>query len=167
MKKRCLLLIVLLLPAACATVDRPAPDTGTAPETAEEIGPAVADAESETKTGESLLVYRASLCAGGAAERRRQLASPRDEADRRQQFQRLLLASCDPWQHREELRQALEAASLKQDWSEDERAFLRLMESHQESLRQQMEETIRGISEIEDAIEGRPDNGPLAQELKP
>lgn len=165
MKKRCLLLTVLLLPAACATLDRPAPDTD--PETAEETAPAVADAESETKTDESLLVYRASLCAGAAAERRRQLASPRDEADHRQQFQRLLLASCDPWRHREELRQALEAASLKQDWSEDERAFLRLMESHQESLRQQMQETIRGISEIEDAIERRPDNGPLAQELKP
>jgi hypothetical protein len=125
----------------------------------------VADAESEA--GESLLVYRASLCAGAAAERQRQLASPRDEADHRQQFQRLLLASCDPWQHREELRQALEAISLKQDWSEDERAFLRLMESHQESLRQQMQETIRGISEIEDAIEGRPDRESLARELKP
>jgi hypothetical protein len=165
MKKRCLLLAVLLLPVACATVDRPAPDIDTDPAATEKTTPAVADAESEA--GESLLVYRASLCAGAAAERQRQLASPRDEADHRQQFQRLLLASCDPWQHREELRQALEAASLKQDWSEDERAFLRLMESHQESLRQQMQETIRGISEIEDAIEGRPDRESLARELKP
>ncbi|QIB65375.1 hypothetical protein [Kineobactrum salinum] len=56
---------------------------------------------------------------------------------------------------------------LKPDWSEDERAFLRLMEAQQEALEQQMQDTIRGISEIEDAIEGRPDSEPLARELRP
>lgn len=174
MKQTWWLLCVVLLLGACATVDSPAPDSSAEPAAAtRDVEPASADAPvaepgftpatAPVDPDASLLVHRAALCAGSVAERRRQLLSPADKADYREQFQRLLLASCDPWQHRHELRQALEVASLKRDWSEDEQAFLRLLQTQQEALQQQLQHTIRGISDIEDVIEQRPDSGPLTQ----
>ncbi|QIB65376.1 hypothetical protein [Kineobactrum salinum] len=90
MKARCLLLVFLLLPVACATVDTSVIEPDTTGKGA------ATGTDTEVPGGESLLVYRASLCAGTATERRQQLASPEDETDYQQQFRRLLLASCAP-----------------------------------------------------------------------
>lgn len=145
------LLPIVLLPIACATVDAPGPKSV--------VDPPIAT--------ESLLLYRDRLCDLTEDERLQRLSSLSSEADHQQQLQRLLLASCDPWRHREALQQALQAVSQKQDWSADETAYLKLMQSHQTALEQQRQETVRGISEIEDVIEQRPTTEPQVPEAQP
>jgi hypothetical protein len=140
-------------------------------------GPARSGATAPWPGGESLLAHRATLCAADDTERQRLMTSYDDTHDHRQQFERLLLMSCDPFQHRDSLGEALQVASLNPDWSEDQRAFLAIMESHHHALERleaerqvlerQLEDTIRGISEIEEDIDGRADKSPFEQESEP
>lgn len=149
--RKWLLPVIVLLPVACATVDAPAPGSVAVPPGA----------------GESPLLSRDRLCALAEGERLQRLASLASAADPRQQLQRLMLASCDPWHHQEALQQALLAVSERQDWSADEAAYLRLMRSQQAALARQREETVRGISEIEDVIEQRPASESQIPETRP
>lgn len=136
-------------------------------------GPAVPghDRGAEGAAAEGVLVRRAMLC-GSPADPPPDPVVATDTADL--QFERLLRMSCDPYRYRRELTEALRIADANPRWTGEQRAFLELLESQsrallqlesrREALEQRLEETIRGISEIEAAIDGRPVAEPLEQE---
>lgn len=117
---------------------------------------------------ESLLQCRAKLCETQDAYRETLLGFYQGAEDPEQNFERLLLMSCDLYRHHDEFPETLQAAAAKSDWPEDHRAFMQMMASHRqalsrlearrEALERQLENTVRGISDIEEAIESRPGN---------
>jgi hypothetical protein len=117
---------------------------------------------------ESLLRCRAELCATEEAYRETLLGFYEGAEDPEQNFERLLLMSCDLYRHHDALEETLQAAALKPDWPADHRAFMEMMATHRQAftrlearrqaLERQLEDTVRGISEIEEAIDVRPGN---------
>ncbi len=113
-----------------------------------------------------VLEWRARLCAASAEDEARATALKQEG----EMFEQLLLLSCDPYTHRLALAEALRLANGKgYDWPREQRAFISLLtDSHQaidalegerRELESRLEDTIRGIRNIEESIGARSGNG--------
>lgn len=145
---------------ACGTVQTPRP--------AEPVAQQPANTVPSAPSATDLLMSRQTLCALPAAEAGT-LSGTADEAG---QLHQLLLMSCDMRNHRAAIGEML--ADLRtREWPDGYAAFfdlvqastdaLETLEQQRDALQRRLDETIRGITHIEEAIDARRESGHLAE----
>lgn len=161
-----LLLLAIFLLGGCAGSGGSSP-AGEVAESLDPDAPELRTAHCDEQAVEpvGVLEWRARLCAVSAGDEARATALKQEG----EMFEQLLLLSCDPYTHRRALAEALRLANGQgHDWPREQRAFISLLTDSQQAidalegerreLESRLEDTIRGIRNIEESIDARSDN---------